>query len=717
MAQEHGAERGRKRQRVQRRDHHRRRDRHRELPEQLARQAGNEGDRDEDREKHERDRDDRRGDLRHRELRRVRRRHLGILLHDALDVLDDHDRVVDHETDRHHHREQRDGVGREAERRHDREGADQADGHRDGRDDGRPDRAEEEEHHEDDEDERFGKCLQHLVHGVADETRAVVGNVVFEVVRETCLEVGEAAVDRGRGVERVRSRREIDRERNRGRVVEARLAVEVLRTELDMGHVADPEHRTVRVGPQHDVGELLGAGQTPGGLDVQLILLLIADRPRADATDRRDRALCADRVDDVRRREVEVVQPIDVEPDPHRVLLPGQQCGLADTGDAADLVDDVDRHEVRDEEHIVRLLRRVEVDEFEDRRRALLHRGALALHLRGQFGRRGLHPVQHVDRVDVGVGAEQERDGQVVGAVVAAERPHVDHLVDADDLRLDRLRDRALDHGRRRARIGRLHRDLRRHDVRELRDRNARQPDQARERDDDRDDDREARPVDEGGGDHRALPGPAIAATGGGADLARVRVRRLRGRAALRRIGGHRRGSGLAGRHLAAVADALEAIDDHRRAVRKAAEHGNVGAGLFAGVDVGAVRDIAAVDGEDVVALLVRQHRRLRDGDERDRLRRLDQRGDELPADQHAIARAARGAPVAHRVRDRRAKRDGVGRVGNRWRHVVELAGLVVNLAAAEPHLDVRGGETARLGVARLKGGACSACCGARVWS
>ncbi len=40
-----------------------------------------------------------------------------------------------------------------------------------------------------------------------------------------------------------------------------------------------------------------------------------------------------------------------------------------------------------------------------------------------------------------GIGAEREADGQRIAAVIAAVGLHVDHLVDADDLRLERLRD------------------------------------------------------------------------------------------------------------------------------------------------------------------------------------------------------------------------------------------------------------------------------------
>ena len=140
---------------------------------------------------------------------------------------------------------------------------------------------------------------------------------------------------------------------------------------------------------------------------------------------------------------------------------------------------------------------------MQDRRRFLLHRQALALHLGRQLRQRGLHAVVDVDGVDVGIGAEREADGQVVAAVIAAGRLHVEHLVDADDLRLERLGDTALP--RRRPR---------------RRDRSAEtctcggtmsgncatgmrsQRERAGDRDDDRDDDRQPRPVDEDGGDH-----------------------------------------------------------------------------------------------------------------------------------------------------------------------------------------------------------------------
>ena len=136
--------------------------------------AGNEGDRHEHRKQHQRDRDDRRGDLGHRLLGRLGGRQAGLLLHDALDILDHDDRVIDQDADRQHHREQRDRIGRIAQHQQHREAADHADRHRDGRDQRRAQAAEKDEDDDDDQHEGLGQRDQHVVDRGADEGRRVV---------------------------------------------------------------------------------------------------------------------------------------------------------------------------------------------------------------------------------------------------------------------------------------------------------------------------------------------------------------------------------------------------------------------------------------------------------------------------------------------------------------------------------------------------------------
>ena len=77
------------------------------------------------------------------------------------DVLQHHDRVVDDEPDRQHHRQQRQRVDREAEHVHERERADQRHRDRHERDDRRAQASQEEEDHQHDEQDRLADRLEH----------------------------------------------------------------------------------------------------------------------------------------------------------------------------------------------------------------------------------------------------------------------------------------------------------------------------------------------------------------------------------------------------------------------------------------------------------------------------------------------------------------------------------------------------------------------------
>ena len=97
----------------------RERDRHAhdggELAVDVADRAAEEGQRHEHRDQHHGDADDGARDLAHRLCGGLARRQ-ALLAHDALDVLDHHDRVVDHDADHQHHAEHGQHVDREAQR-------------------------------------------------------------------------------------------------------------------------------------------------------------------------------------------------------------------------------------------------------------------------------------------------------------------------------------------------------------------------------------------------------------------------------------------------------------------------------------------------------------------------------------------------------------------------------------------------------------------------
>ena len=156
----------------------------------------------------------------------------------------------------------------------------------------------------------------------------------------------------------------------------------------------------------------------------------------------------------------------------HRVIELAEQEGLADPLGPGQLVDDIDGGVIGDEERVVFPVFAVERNELQYRGRFLLDRQSLLLELRGQLRERRLDAIIDVDRVDVGIGAKLKTYGEVIAPVIAARALHVDHLVDADDLRLERLRDGSFEHCGGGAGIDRGDLDLGRYDIGELRDRN-----------------------------------------------------------------------------------------------------------------------------------------------------------------------------------------------------------------------------------------------------
>ena len=176
------------------------------MPEQLAADPRDERHRHEHREQNESDRDDRAGDLGHCLLGRCRDRQLGLFLDDPLDVLDHDDRIVDHNADREHQREQRHGIGRIADDQHDREGADDRHGNRDERDQGRAQLAEKQKDDDPDQHERDHKRADDLLDGRGHEDGGVPEGRVGDVIREALLQLIEGLAHMPRHLDRVGAR-------------------------------------------------------------------------------------------------------------------------------------------------------------------------------------------------------------------------------------------------------------------------------------------------------------------------------------------------------------------------------------------------------------------------------------------------------------------------------------------------------------------------------
>ena len=482
-------------QRDQARDHRGGRDRDGELPEELPRDARDERCRHEHGGQRQRDRDQGLADLVHGLVRGVARAHA--LAQIALDVLDHHDRIVDHDADRQHEPEQREVVEREAGRGEHQECANQ--GHRDRHD--RDDRGapglQEQDHDDHDQPDRLVDRLDHLVDRFADELGRVVHDVVAQALGERLRELRHGRLEAVRGGERVGARLLEDQQRHRCALIEIAVGAVVLGAELDPRDVAHTRDPAVGIVLDHDVGELARIDQPAERLDVELEGALMRHRRLVEHAGGHLDVLRLQRLDDLAGGQVARGDPVGIEPDPHGVVARAEDLDVADAVEPRQHVLHLQGRVVRDVELVARTVRRIEMDHHHEVGRVLAHRDAEALNLVGQLRLRDRQAILHQNLGDIEIGAERERHRDRDVAVAGCLRDHVEHVLDAVDLLLDRRRDRLADHLRRRARIGRVDHHSGRRDLRILRDRQAEIGDAADQGDEHRQHRREDRAVDE----------------------------------------------------------------------------------------------------------------------------------------------------------------------------------------------------------------------------
>ena len=280
-----GAQRRRKRERVDGGQQHRHRNGDCKLAEQFTGNARNERDRHEDRQQNQRDRDNRRCDFRHRALARFRRRKLGILFHYALDVLDHHDSVVDDDADGQHDGEQRDGVGGIADRLERNKCTNKTHRHGNRRNQCCTDVSEKQKDHQHHENESFEQSFLHFVHGVFHEDGRIVRDRPGQILGKALLQFGKLCSQSIDGIDRIAAGRLVDRDRGGVVAVEPRVTVKIGGAQFELRDIAQSQYRAIRIGPDDDIFKLFDGVQAALGLNIELQLLIIKDRSRADASD------------------------------------------------------------------------------------------------------------------------------------------------------------------------------------------------------------------------------------------------------------------------------------------------------------------------------------------------------------------------------------------------------------------------------------------------
>ena len=467
-------------------EHHRRGERDRELEEQRAGETALESDRGVHRGQRDGHRDDRSDELAGADDRRL---HARLPLADvSLDVLDHDDRVVDDESDRQHDGEDRQQVEAEARRVHHQRRADERDGHRDERHERRAQRSHEEEHDEADDDDRLGQRLRDLLQRVLHEGRRVVREMHLDVRRQRRRDARHLGLQAMGDVDLVHADQRPHAEVHGLLLAVLGDHVGLFGAQLHLRHVAQPHDGAGAVGDD-EVLELLHRAQVGVGEQVDLdeVALRLADGGEVVVSPQRRLH--------VARRETERREPVGIDPDAHRELACALEAHALHARHRGELRLERAREPVGDRRDVALARREAEVE------RGVRPVGALHLHHRRLGVRRQFRPHLLQPRRHLG----ERRGAAVVELQVHRHRAHagaargldVVHATDGRDGALDRRREESAHRLGAGAEVDRRDDDRRALDLGILLHRQRRERAPPHQHDDEVDDDREDRMLDE----------------------------------------------------------------------------------------------------------------------------------------------------------------------------------------------------------------------------
>ena len=171
-------------------------------------------------------------------------------------VLDDDDRVVDHEADSQHHRQQRQQIDRKPHEQHEKAAADQRQRHSQTGHDGRAHRSERQVNHEQYDEQCFAQGLEHFLDRIFD--------VLARVVRDACghdggkllLDFLHRAADPSCDRQGIRSRSRFDRNYRTRRAIEPANRIVAFGAQFDACDILEPDEGRI-VAPHDEIAEIL----------------------------------------------------------------------------------------------------------------------------------------------------------------------------------------------------------------------------------------------------------------------------------------------------------------------------------------------------------------------------------------------------------------------------------------------------------------------------
>ncbi len=304
-----------------------------------------------------------------------------------------------------------------------------------------------------------------------DEAGRVERHLVAQPVGKALREALHRGVDRRGDFQCIGAGLEVDADRDSRRAVERGNGSVVQGAELDPSDVLHAQRRTVLVRAQDDLLEFARVDQLSLGRDRIGEGLMAGQGLLAEPAGGKLRILLANGCRDIAGDELVLRDLVGTQPNAHRIVGRTEQRGIANSGRALQLVDDIDERVVGNVERVVPAVRRRHRQHLQERGRPLGDGDALPPDFLRQQRQRALNAIVDVDRCLVGIGSACEQDGQGHRARAVRGRLHVDHAFDPVDLLLQWGRDGFGDRLSAGTRIGRRNHHFGGDDFRILRDR------------------------------------------------------------------------------------------------------------------------------------------------------------------------------------------------------------------------------------------------------
>ena len=206
-------------------------------------------------------------------------------------------------------------------------------------------------------------------------------------------------------------------------------------TQFDAAQIADARDLAILGSAHNDVAEFFLRRETALRVYEQLKRCAPRICRRSAKHARRDlHVLLANGLNYVRRRQVVRSQFVWVEPHAHAEIACAEDLYVADTREAAQLVLHLENSQIRQVQHVVTVVRRLQVHDHQQIRRGFFRGYTEALDFLRQSRQRLRYTVLHLHLRFVEVRAQSEGNRQSHHAVGCGLRKHVEHAFDAIDL-------------------------------------------------------------------------------------------------------------------------------------------------------------------------------------------------------------------------------------------------------------------------------------------